>query len=314
MKKIFLILILALLPLMADTKKVFGVSPNLTLLLEILYPQGLIGLNYKPYEEDIEFMPLNVANLPVLGMPYNASFEKIVSYKPDFIFAGKNYPEELKKKYESFKVEVVLLDDSNKDELIRTISSKLDIKERGERLIKILHKNEDLLKSLQSKITKRPKIYLAQGYNGFETQCAKDNDNLELVFLMGGENSIKCSYFTQNARRLQVNFELLSKYEPDMIFVREISFYKELMNNPSKQWANFKAVKQKQIYYAPSSPSNWLTRPPTIMQSVGLLWAMSKTQPTLFSDEEAKKIAQEFYKEFLQELNYDAYIRLQGLK
>ncbi|WP_258864870.1 hypothetical protein [Helicobacter sp. MIT 14-3879] len=32
-----------------------------------------------------------------------------------------------------------------------------------------------------------------------------------------------------------INFEILTKANPDIIFVREIAFYKELLNFPSKK-------------------------------------------------------------------------------
>ena len=35
--------------------RAFGMNPPLSVLLEILNPQGMVGLNYKPYEEDIAF-------------------------------------------------------------------------------------------------------------------------------------------------------------------------------------------------------------------------------------------------------------------
>ena len=94
--------------------------------------------------------------------------------------------------------------------------------------------------------------------------------------------------------------------------MREIGLYKELMSKPSTQWARVSAVKNKRIIYAPSSPSNWLTRPPTAMRIIGYPWAFSKIHPDLISEAEVKQIAQEFYAEFLQPLSDEAYERLEA--
>ena len=80
--------------------KVFATVPPLTALLEILYPQGMIGLNYKPYPEDIEFLPENVANLPVLGVRDRINYEAIVALKPDIIIFDKPVDKALSEPYE----------------------------------------------------------------------------------------------------------------------------------------------------------------------------------------------------------------------
>ena len=82
------------------TIKVFATVPPLTALLEILYPQGMIGLNYKPYPEDIEFLPENVANLPVLGVRDRINYEAIVALKPDIIIFDKSVDKALSEPYE----------------------------------------------------------------------------------------------------------------------------------------------------------------------------------------------------------------------
>ena len=87
--------------------KVFATVPPLTALLGILYPQGMIGLNYKPYPEDIEFLPENVANLPVLGVRDRINYEAIVDLKPDIIIFDKSADKALSEPYERVGIKVL---------------------------------------------------------------------------------------------------------------------------------------------------------------------------------------------------------------
>ena len=94
--------------------------------------------------------------------------------------------------------------------------------------------------------------------------------------------------------------------------MREIALYKELTSAPNEQWQRVQAIKDKKIYYAPSSPSNWLHRPPSVMRIVGYPWAFSKLHPELLSEDEAKQIAKEFFAEFLRPISDEDYERLEG--
>lgn len=89
--------------------KVFAMSPPLTALLEILYPQGMIGLNYAPYPEDKEFMPQNVAKLPVIGMQKGNEpiFEKLIALKPSVIFFNEGTDKKILDSYQKFGIRTI---------------------------------------------------------------------------------------------------------------------------------------------------------------------------------------------------------------
>lgn len=296
---------------------VFGMNPQITVLLEILYPQGMIGLNYTPYQEDLLYMPENVKNLPILGGMMTGgnevSFEKIIALKPDLIVFPHNTPHEAIQKYRKFNIRTITVNVSeleNIQESISVLGKELNIQNRANKLQQFIEKSQEKLKHLTQKVTNRPKVYFALGFNGLQTQCQKKDAKNDLAFKIGGENIIKCDEFSNPNQRLQTNFENLLLKDPDIIFVREIALYNEIMNNPKYTWQKLQAIKNKKVYYAPSSPSNWLTRPVSIMQSIGLLWAFSKTQPHILEASEVKHIAQEFYENFLRKLNDDDYNKL----
>ena len=296
------------------TIKVFATVPPLTALLEILYPQGMIGFNYKPYPEDIEFLPENVANLPVLGVRDRINYEAIVALKPDIIIFDKPVDKALSEPYERVGIKVLGadFDFALLENNIRLYGENLGVKERADRLLRFHHKTQSLLDDLRKKVQKKPKIYFALGIDGLQSECVKADEADDLATLIGAENVVKCEQITTSKNILPLNYEQIIALNPETIFVREIALYKELTSAPNEQWQRVQAIKDKKIYYAPSSPSNWLTRPPTVMRIVGYPWAFSKLHPELLSQSEVKALAKEFFAEFLRPISDEDYERLEG--
>lgn len=296
-----------------DALRVFGVNPRLSVLLELLYPQGMIGLNYKPYPEDIEFMPENVANLPVLGMHSEINFEELILLKPDLVVFVKNTDKTFIEPYEKFGIKAVQISMEFKDieDSIITLGEALGVQDRANKLLTFHKKQKAYLDELRTKVERKPRIYFAYGFEGLRTECAEEQG--DLASLIGAENVIKCPpQMPSSNEGILVDFERIIAANPEVIFVREIGLYKELMNKPNEQWQRLEAIKNKKLFYAPSSPSNWLTRPPTAMRIIGYPWAFSKLHPDLLSEEEAKQIAKEFFAAFLRPINDEDYQRLEG--
>lgn len=304
--------------------RAFGMNPPLTVLLEILNPEGMIGLNYQPYPEDRDFMPPNIDSLPVLGHmgDRSAQFEAITSLKPDVVFFTDSTPLEVLEPYEKVGIKAVRVEGYGFESLGKAIESYKDalggadsaVGKKADRLLAFVQKSSAQLQSLGDLITHRPTIYFAQGFDGLKSQCRNDDDTQELAYQIGGINALPCSMLNTPSQQVSINFEILASINPDVIFVRELPFYKELMTNPPPEWQSLQALKNHRIYYAPSTPSNWLMRPPSVMQSIGFLWAFAKVQPELLSDEEVKVEAQHFFHAFLRDLSDEDYERIQGLR
>lgn len=128
--------------------KAFAMIPPLTVLLEILYPQGMIGLNYEPYPEDREFMPQNVAKLPVIGMQKGKEpiFEKIIALKPSVIFFNEGTDKKILESYAKFGIKTIEVSVFDEDKLNETIK-ELGVESRANTLIDL-----SILQMLKCKI------------------------------------------------------------------------------------------------------------------------------------------------------------------
>ena len=216
--------------------KVFATVPPLTALLEILYPQGMIGLNYKPYPEDIEFLPENVANLLVLGVRDRINYEAIVALKPDIIIFDKSADKALSEPYERVGIKVLEgdFDFALIENNIRLYGEILGVKERADKLLRFHHKTQSLLDDLRKKVQKKPKIYFALGIDGLQSECVKADETDDVATLISAENVVKCEQITTSKNILPLNYEQIIALNPEAIFVREIALYKELTSAPNE--------------------------------------------------------------------------------
>ena len=294
--------------------KAFATMPPLTALLEILHPQGMIGLNYKPYPEDTPFLPAGVATLPVLGKHGDMNYEQIVALKPDVIIFSKPIDKAFAEPYEKIGIKVLGadFDFTGIEENIRLYGETFGVQERAEKLLAFHKKTQELLSNLREKVAKKPRIYFALGIEGLQSECVKAGESGDLATLIGGENVVKCEQITTSKSILPMNFETLIALNPDAIFVREIGLYKDLKSGKHEQWQRLGAIKNGRFYYAPSSPSNWLMRPPTLMRMIGYPWAFSKLHPELLPDAAVRGLAKEFFAEFLRPISDEDYDNLEG--
>ncbi|TQR60756.1 hypothetical protein DMC01_04430 [Campylobacter troglodytis] len=294
--------------------RVFATISSLTALLELLYPQGMIGRNYKPYPEDIPFMPQGVASLPVLGARTRINYEALLALKPELIIFDKLSFKDFSKPYEALGIKILQADHdfSSLDATIKAYGEALGVQERANRLLSFYNKTQSLLDDLRDKITKKPRIYFAFGVEGLHSVCVKKGQDDDLATAIGGENVIKCEQITTSVNLLPMSFETLIALNPEAIFVREIGLYKDLKEGKLEQWQRLEAIKNGRFYYAPSSPSNWLNRPPTVMRILGFPWAFSKLHSELLSENEVRTLAKEFFAEFLRPISDEDYDKLEG--
>lgn len=288
-----------------NPQKVFAASPPMTVLLYALAPQKMIGVNYQFMDIEKKYMLKSTQKLPVLGSFFSsgnqANLEKVLTLKPDIVFMwdivkknGAFFEEALGK----FDIPVVYLGHNSIpqiQEAFRVMGRFLGEEKRANKLIEYANNNlqrvEKSVQALGSK--KRKRVYLAQGKDGLRTEC-DGNLQSQIVPLVGGENVHKCEKISP--KRAKITLEKLYKYDPDIIFVWNHSFFKTLDKN--SPWRNLRAFKEGNIYFSPISPFNWLTRPPSFMRYLGMVWMHNKLYPEHFKIDEAKEI-KSFYELFL---------------
>nr|MBP3724226.1 ABC transporter substrate-binding protein [Campylobacter sp.] len=288
----------------ANIIKAFGASPPMSAMLYMLAPNKMVGKNYEFLEIEKKFMLPQMINLPVLGGFFGGggsgiNSEKLILVRPQVIFlwdSMKNMSDKYEKDFEKFGISSVYLKQESIEDLydsLNLMGEILGVQERAEKLIKIGKENINLVQKVVQKQKNSPKIYFAQGLDGLQTQCESERF-FDVAKIAGAKNIHECK---NKSNRPRIDLETLYAYDPDAIFVREEAFFEEL-KNPNSAWKNLRAYKNKNIFLEPSTPYSFLTRPPTPMRFLGVVW-MCKMLYKDKCDINLNAKTKEFYKEFL---------------
>lgn len=288
--------------------KVFAASPPMTAMLYALDPKSMIGVNYRFLEVEKNFMLKETRDLPVLGSFFSASnqanLERVLALNPDIVFMwditrknGAYFEKTLKR----FEIPVAYISQSTIPQMldaIKTMGIFLKKEKRAQALIEHAQKSLESVRKSVSSLNQSAikRVYLAQGQNGLTTEC-HGNMQSQIIPLAGGVNVHQCAGMKKGgSRKNKITLETLYRYDPDVIFVWDKSFFDSIKD--LKTWHKLKAYKNNQIYFAPISPFNWLSRPPSIMRFLGVLWMHHALYPKHFSIDIEKEI-RIFYKLFL---------------
>ena len=142
--------------------------------------------------------------------------------------------------------------------------------------------------------SERRRVYFAEGPEGLLTECA-DSFHAEVIALAGGENVMDCKTKAMCGRD-KVTLDQIKSLDPDVILTDDARFLALAKTDPA--WGGLRAVREGQLHLAPTSPFDWLGRPPSFMRALAIQWFANRLYPERFhwdADTEIKS----FYALFL---------------
>jgi iron complex transport system substrate-binding protein len=95
----------------------------------------------------------------------------------------------------------------------------------------------------------------------------------------------------------QTNLEELLAYNPDVIFTISPGFLGRTIS--SGAWQQLPAVHAHRVFLIPHTPFNWLARPPSFMQILGVQWTASILYPQHYNLDMVQE-TRDFYRLFLR--------------
>ncbi|AGA91863.1 ABC-type Fe3+-hydroxamate transport system, periplasmic component [Thioflavicoccus mobilis 8321] len=140
----------------------------------------------------------------------------------------------------------------------------------------------------------RPRVYFAEGPNGLISECA-GAFHAEAIVLAGGENVLVCEQKALCGLE-SVTLDQVRALDPDLILIQSPKFYAAIQQDPA--WADLQAVREGRFYQVPTTPFNWMGRPPSFMRALAIQWLANRFYPERFPwDREAE--TRTFYQLFL---------------
>lgn len=182
----------------------------------------------------------------------------------------------------------------------------LGVPERGRELAAYVRETLGQAEAIVAKVpaSERPKVYYAGGHDGLTT--VKMDTPHGIYFKLAG--NVGMADFDPSLAQpyenfhVEITFEHVLAYNPDVILVMEPDFYRKIFSDPN--WRKLKAVQSQRVLFIPRGPFNWMDRPPSVMGVLGLKWLLSELYPQYYTTDVAAE-AVDFYHRFLwSEITY----------
>lgn len=267
MKKLFFLLsFFFLTPLFAKTySRIICLSPSASeIFFEVQGEKNLIARN------DFCTTPEKVLELPSVGGfdGKTLSIEKIVSLKPDLIFASKGMHDFLTEPLKKYQIDVYLENISSVSALKEEILYIGKITGCEKNAQAFVNKIEDKIAVLSKKNLQEPektKAVFWEVWNEPLMTVGKHSYISELISLCGGKNifdSLKADY-------PMVSSESVIKLNPEIIILQSDSSesYDTIKNRPG--WTRINAVKNNRIFKIDSDTTS---RPSRILSAIDELY------------------------------------------
>jgi iron complex transport system substrate-binding protein len=287
--------------------KVVAVSPPGTYLLYAIDPGVIAGLNFPLWENEKQFTLPGLKKLPVIGglvgQGRTLNREVLLQVKPDFVLFWTWRQDAINRKFAAVVDELglprvcVRLDSiDDYPAALGFLGEVLGKKERGRQLTRYA---DDALREAKAIAAQIPaadqvRVYYAGDQDGLGTERSASL-HAELIPLTGGINVHQGEELDHYGME-KISMEQLLLYDPQVILVKEKSFYGTVFTDG--RWQNLRAVRDKRVYLIPYVPFNWFDRPPSFMRLLGIKWLLHTLHPDLYRiDLNAETRA--FYKLFL---------------
>lgn len=299
------------IPTAAAIQSIFFTSGLAQVYIIALDPDKLGGSAAKFTDEELQFLPKGIDELPYMGTLHNndeIDREALLVEDIDIMFsisgvgltsANISEAEEIQAQT---NIPVVLVDGSfdKVGHAFRFLGELLDKQERAEELASYVDKIYEEVSSVVATIPEEDRIpiYYAEGAEGLQTEPASSQHML--AFLEAGALDVATCEETYGGGMTDVSLEQVLKWDPEVIISWDSEIrggaYEDIKTN--KDWADITAVKDGRVYAMPNLPWAWCDRPPGVNRIIGLEWVCNLLYPDIYQIDIVER-TQEFFKVML---------------
>ena len=292
-------------------ESIFFTSGLAQVYIVALIPEKLGGSAAKFTEEELQYLPEGIENLPYMGTLHNndeIDREALLVEDIDIMFsisgvrltsANISEAEEIQAQT---NIPVVLVDGSfdKVGHAFRFLGEVLDRRERAEELAAYVDKIYAEVSGVVATIPMEDRIpvYYAEGPEGLQTE--PETSQHMLAFLEAGALDVATCEETYGGGMTDVSLEQVLKWDPEVIISWDSEIrggaYDDIRTNPA--WSNITAVKDGRVYAMPNLPWAWCDRPPGVNRIIGLEWVCNLLYPDIY-DIDIVERTQEFFKVML---------------
>ncbi len=276
--------------------RVYSAQPYTSVALYVVAPDLVINLQpgcFPLGPAENRFLRAGATALPVeltnavQGEHNQLSLEDILALKPDFALAkgGPNTDaSRLEQQFGRIKLPVVFVDLDGAAAYPAGIEFLGRLFGREERAAKLSAYARRALAGVEKAVAgipagERLRVYYAESEDGLATESER-SFHADPIRLAGGTLVHQGDLRTHFGME-KVSLEQILLYNPDVIVALVPEFTEKVYLDA--RWKDVKAVKEKRVYTVPRTPFNWLDRPPSIMQIIGIPWLAQRFYPKYYT-------------------------------
>lgn len=299
-------------PTIEDIHSIFFTSGLAQVYITALCPELLGGSASKYTEEDLQFMPEGVENLPYMGTLHNndeIDREALLVEDIDIMFSisgvGLTQQDisEADEIEEQTGIPVVCVDGTfdKIGDAFRFLGQVLDREERAEELALYCEGIWEEVHAVVQTIpeSERIRLYYAEGPEGLQTE--PETSQHMTAFLEAGAIDVALCEETYGGGMTDVSLEQVLKWDPAVIVAWDSELrggaVEDIRTNPD--WSTIQAVKDGRVYPMPNLPWAWCDRPPGVNRLMGLQWICNLLYPQYY-DIDIVERAQQFFQVMLK--------------
>ncbi len=292
-------------------KSIFFTSGLAEVYITALAPDLLGGTASKYTEEELEFLPDGIENLPYMGTLHNndeIDREALLVEDIDIMFSISGVGlttqniTEAEEIQEQTGIPVVLVDGSfdKVGTAFRFLGEVLQRQERAEELAVYV---DSVYQEVHAAVQQIPQderigVYYAEGPEGLQTE--PETSQHMLAFLEAGALDVATCEETYGGGMTDVSLEQVLKWDPEVIISWDSEIrggaFEDIQTNPD--WSTIAAVKDGRVYAMPNLPWAWCDRPPGVNRVMGLMWVCNLLYPQYYDIDICER-TQEFFQVML---------------
>lgn len=283
------------IPTADSIKTVFFTSGLAQVYITALAPELLGASAAKFTEEELEFLPDGVENLPYLGTLNNndeIDREQLLLHDFDIMFSisGIELTQQNISEAEDIQAQTgipVVLVDGSFDKIGDAFRFLGDILERPDRAEELASYVDGVYAEVHAAVQQIPDsekigVYYAEGPEGLQTE--PETSQHMLAFLEAGAKCVADCEVTYGGGMTNVSLEQVLKWNPEVIISWDSRIrggaFEDIRTNPD--WSTIKAVRDDRVYAMPNLPWAWCDRPPGVNRVIGLQWICNLLYPSYY--------------------------------
>lgn len=287
-------------------RRIHAAQPYTHVLTYMVAPETLIGHLSIIREEERHLFRPETAELPLLGGSPGGgpavNLETLLALKPDLVLVKGNAQSNIDRateRYVQLGLPVVFVDIDDMDNypaaiefLGRLTGRENPAREMADHARQAFAAVDRAVASIPE--DKRLRVYYAESADGLTTECDQ-SFHADAIRRAGGRLVHRCQLMNHKGME-RVSLEQVIAYDPEVIVSNDPRFEAAVYGDP--RWQKVKAVADRRIWTVPSSPFNWIDRPPSATRIMGVQWLAARLYPQALPIDLRREV-QEFHRLFM---------------